>query len=263
MEVKYDNIGINYNQTRKADKYLTSRFLHHLEPKKDKLNLDIGCGTGNYTNELQKRGFQFIGIDPSTEMLGRAREKNKEIDWRLGTVENTGISNNLVDGIIASLTIHHWDNLKQGFSELNRVLKVNGNVVIFTSTPKQMKGYWLCHYFPQMLSDSILQMPSYETVKSAMLQSGFEITNTEKYFVLPDLEDKFLYCGKHSPELYFDKEIRQGISSFLSLANRGEVEKGLAELREDIDSDKIDKIINSYENDFGDYLFIIGKKVYS
>ena len=160
MEIKYNKIGTDYNLTRKADKYLTEQLLNHLKPTKSGKYLDIGCGTGNYTNELQKNGFQFIGIDPSEKMLEKAKIKNAEIDWKIGSAENTELPKNYVEGIIGSLTIHHWTDLKNGFSELYRVLKPNGRIVIFTSTPKQMKGYWLNHYFPKMLSDSMTQMPT-------------------------------------------------------------------------------------------------------
>ena len=260
MEVKYDKIGVDYNLTRKADKYLTEQLLYHLQPTKNGKYLDIGCGTGNYTNELQKNGFDFIGIDPSELMLEKAKLKNDKIDWKIGSAENTGLSENFVDGIIGSLTIHHWTDLKIGFSELNKVLKPNGRIVIFTSTPKQMKGYWLNHYFPKMLSDSIIQMPTLEKVEKAMTESGIELIESHKYFIKHDLEDQFLYCGKQNPELYFNEQIRHGISSFSSLSNRIEVENGLLELRKDIDSGKIQEIVKSYENDLGDYLYIIGKK---
>jgi ubiquinone/menaquinone biosynthesis C-methylase UbiE len=188
--------------------------LRHLNPEKDGLYLDIGCGTGNYTDALQRKGFRFIGIDPSFEMLEKAKSKNQQIDWRIGTAENTGLQNSSVDGIMASLTIHHWPDLKKGFSELFRILKGNGSLVIFTSTPKQMKGYWLNHYFPKMMSASTIQMPSFENVQTAMTEVGFNISGTEKYFVKPNLEDKFLYCGKQNPELYFDENIRQAFHLF-------------------------------------------------
>ena len=262
MEVKYDKIGTDYNLTRKADNYLTAQLLYHLKPIKGGKYLDIGCGTGNYTNELQKKGFQCIGIDPSKEMLEKAKLKNNKIDWRIGSAENIGLPQNFVDGIIGSLTIHHWSNLKIGFSELHKVLKPNGRMVIFTATPRQMKGYWLNDYFPKMLAESIIQMPTFEKVKTAMKDGGFELLQTEKYFIKPDLEDQFLYCGKQNPELYFDVQVRHGISSFSTLANSTEVEQGLSKLRKDIDTGKINEIIKSYENDLGDYVYIIGKKAY-
>jgi len=93
-----------------------------------------------------------------------------------------------------------------------------------------------------------------------MKENDIKILDTVKYFIKPDLEDHFLYCGKHNPELYFEDRIRQGISSFSSLANRAEIESGLSKLKADIDSGKIDEIIRSYENDLGDYLFVIARK---
>ncbi|WP_303315697.1 class I SAM-dependent methyltransferase [Flavivirga abyssicola] len=259
MDVKYDKIGVDYNLTRKADPFLTDQLLRHLNPKKDGVYLDIGCGTGNYTHEFQKKGFQYIGIDPSKKMLDKARVKNKDVAWKIGLAENTGLPKNFVDGIIGSLTIHHWSDLKKSFLELKKVLKPNGKIVIFTSTPKQMEGYWLNHYFPKMLADSIKQMPTLKSVESAMKNAGIELSEINKYFIRPDLQDQFLYCGKQNPELYFDEQIRHGISSFSSLANRMEVKQGLSSLRKDINSGKFDEITQKYKNDLGDYLFIIGE----
>lgn len=260
MEAKYDKIGTDYNLTRKADKYLVERLLEHLNPQKEGIYLDVGCGTGNYTIELQKRGFQFIGIDPSEKMLEKAKNKNREIDWKIGTAEKTNLPKNSVHGIIGTLTVHHWTNLNKGFLELESVLKPSGKIIIFTSTQKQMKGYWLNHYFPKMLHNSILQMPSLKSIKEAMTNAGFERIELAKYFIRPDLEDKFLFCGKQNPELYFDEQIRKGISSFSSLANRKEVKQGLLQLRQDIDSGKIEEVINSYASKLGDYLFVIANK---
>jgi ubiquinone/menaquinone biosynthesis C-methylase UbiE len=260
MKTKYDRIGTHYDHTRRADRFIAERLLYHLSPVKDGIYLDIGCGTGNYTNEFQKRGFRFIGIDPSGEMLAAAERKNDRISWRVGTAEKTNLVAESMDGITGSLTIHHWSDLRNGFSELNRILKENRRIVVFTSTPEQMKGYWLNHYFPQMLKDSMRQMPSYTKVIEAMTGSGFEMIGTEKYFVQPGLTDHFLYCGKTRPELYLRDDIRYGISSFSDLAGQQEIRKGLIQLRSDIDSGKIQMIIDEYDNDEGDYLFIIGKK---
>lgn len=260
MEVNYDKIGVDYNSTRRADPFLAKKFNEHLGPNKDGIYLDIGCGTGNYTNELERLGLRLIGIDPSERMLEKARLKNDSVDWRIGTAENIELPENSIDGIIGSLTMHHWTDLNSAFSEFQRVLKPDGRIVIFTSTPEQMKWYWLNHYFPRMLKDSIDQMPSIEMVEEAMSRNSIAITEIDKYFIQHDLQDKFLYCGKHNPELYFNEQIRHGISSFSSLANSTEVELGLLQLRRDIDSGKIKTIIDSYDNDSGDYLFLIAQK---
>ena len=81
MKAKYDKIGLNYNDTRSADPYITERLLKNLKPNINGIYADIGCGTGNYTIELQKKGFNFIGIDPSEKMLAKAKQKNQHINW--------------------------------------------------------------------------------------------------------------------------------------------------------------------------------------
>ena len=50
----------------------------------------------------------------------------------------------------------------------------------------------------------------------------------------------------------------EGISS---LANQEEVDQGLSQIRTDIDSGKINHIMDSYKNDWGDYMFIVGQKI--
>lgn len=257
---KYDKIGKNYNQTRKADAYLADRFFHHLSPFPNGKYLDIGCGTGNYTIALNQKGVDFVGVDPSNEMLSKAKAKSNNVEWKIGKSENIPLENEAVNGILASLTIHHWTDLNKAFIELNRVLKPFGKIVIFTSTPDQMKGYWLNYYFPKMLEDSSKQMPAFDVIKKAMKTGRFEIIETEKYFVREDLEDMFLYSGKQNPKLYLNPQIRQGISSFSDLANAVEAEKGLHKLKTDIETGKINEVVKKYDNDYGDYLFIVGRK---
>ncbi|MDH7448009.1 class I SAM-dependent methyltransferase [Aquimarina sp. 2201CG14-23] len=261
MHEKYDLIGTNYNTTRKADPYIFSRLLNLLNPSKNGMYLDIGCGTGNYTKEFDKKGYRFIGIDPSLEMLNKAKKGDNKVKWEIGKAETLNLPNNSIDGIVASLTLHHWSSLDKGFASLRKVLRSNGNLIIFTASPKQMQGYWLHHYFPKMLQDSMIQMPSFEEIKTNLNKNGLTIVNTEKYFIKPDLEDLFLYSGKHNPKLYFESKVRHGISSFSSLSNALEVEKGLKSLEKDIASGNINDIIKNYENTDGDYLFLVVKTI--
>ena len=260
MDIKYDKIGTGYNSTRKADPYLTEKLIYYLHPEKDKLYLDIGCGTGNYTIALAEYGINIFGVDPSDQMLNEARSRNRDIKWLKGTAEELPVVNEVLDGAIATLTIHHWTNLQASFSEINRVLSGNGRLVLFTSTPEQMKGYWLNHYFPEMLKASIIQMPSLSAIQTALRHTKLEIERVEPYYIQDNLQDHFLYAGKNNPTLYFDETIRNGISSFTSLSHSDEVQRGLKQLQTDIEGGAFDKIKDEYENDLGDYMFLTLKK---
>ena len=68
-----------------------------------------------------------------------------------------------------------------------------------------------------------------------------------------------MFCGKHDPERYFNETIRKGISSFAMLAHQQEVAEGLKQLRIDIDSGAMTEVMGQYENDLGDYLFMVAK----
>jgi len=260
MKSKYDTIGVDYNTTRKADNYISQRISSLLKPIKGKKYLDIGCGTGNYTSAIFNKNYKIVGIDPSSEMLSKARLNNSHIEWSQAMAENTELESSSIDGMMASLTLHHWNDINAGFLELARILKPGSRMVIFTSTKTQMKGYWLNHYFPKMMIDSIAQMPEYNEIIQAIESAGFAISETENYHVKNDLEDLFLYCGKQRPELYLDEKVRHGISSFSSLSNASEVKEGLLKITADIKSGEIQRLIDTYENQHGDYLFIVGIK---
>ena len=76
----------------------------------------------------------------------------------------------------------------------------------------------------------------------------------------PDLQDHFLYSNKFRPEQYLRPEVRNGASSFIIYSEPEEVASGLVLLETDIASGKINEVIKQYENDLGDYLFLVATK---
>jgi SAM-dependent methyltransferase len=177
-----------------------------------------------------------------------------------GTAENIPLPDDSIDGAIATLTLHHWPSIENGFKELARVLKPGSSLEIFTFTPEQERGYWFNHFFPEMMKRGRQKSVSLETITEAAHHSGLELAGTEKYFVGDDLQDMFGYSGKNDPERYFDPAIIKGISYFSIYADKAEVEDGLRELRISIDNGSFSAIKQQYENDLGDYLFVVLKK---
>ena len=256
----YNKIGAGYNHTRTADPYIAERLVELLQPKDGGCYLDIGCGTGNYTIKLAERGLSMTGIDPSDVMLTEAKTKSNLINWVHGQAEDIEFPDDTFDGAIATLTTHHWSDLGAGFRELFRVLKQGARMVLFTFTPEQEQGYWLNYYFPEMMKKSVRKAIPMAVVESAALKAGFVIAAVEKYDVLEDLADLFGYSGKHNPEIYFDEQVRKGISSFSVLADPDEVASGLGRLRNDIDTGHFKAVKKAYENEHGDYKFVVLSK---
>lgn len=75
----YQDFAYLYDALQKDVPY--NHFADYYEKVMEKFNnekglcLDLGCGTGNMTMELDSRGFDMIGVDSSVDMLEVAREK--------------------------------------------------------------------------------------------------------------------------------------------------------------------------------------------
>jgi ubiquinone/menaquinone biosynthesis C-methylase UbiE len=255
----YDRIGTHYDMTRRADPYLVERLIYHLNPEPTRTYLDMACGTGNYTVAIAQAGMRVHGIDQSPHMIAAAREKSRAVTWRIGNVDALPFPDGVFAGVMCTLAIHHFEALRPAFQEAFRVL-ARGRFVLFTSTAEQMRGYWLNAYFPAAMARSIVQMPGLQAIVQALRQSGFAAIHTEPYEVQTDLQDFFLYSGKHRPEMYLDPRVRAGISTFAALADPSEVEAGCRKLSQDIESGRIAAVIARYRHAQGDYLFVMGEK---
>jgi ubiquinone/menaquinone biosynthesis C-methylase UbiE len=255
----YDRIGTEYDVTRHADPYLVGRVRHHLNVQSAGEVLDVACGIGNYTIAVAQSGIRMHGLDQSRRMIAAARDKSRAVTWYIGDVEALPFADGTFAGAMCTLAIHHFRALLPAFQEVFRVL-AKGRFVLFTSAAEQMRGYWLNKYFPTAMARSIAQMPSLKAIVGALQQSGFEEVTTEPYGVRRDVQDLFLYSGKHRPEMYLDPRVRAGISTFAALAEPSEVEDGCRRLAQDIQSGRIADVIAAYQHAQGDYLFVVAQK---
>ena len=260
----YDRIGLGYDATRRADPYIAERLAHHLAPDgsagEPRRYLDLACGTGNYTTALSMRGDEWHGVDRSSRMIANARPKTQAVHWFQARAEHLPFSDSVFSGAMCTLALHHFDELGPIFREVHRVLD-SGKLVIFTAGRGQMRGYWLNEYFPESMRRSIDQMPDVRDVEDNLYRAGFSTIETETYDVRPDLQDLFLYGGKHRPRLYLDEAFRRSLSTFSNLASPGEVAEGCGRLERDLETGRIAEVVQRYSSDSGDYLFIIASKI--
>ena len=101
--------------------------------------LDVACGTGDMVVELVKRGCTVTGIDLSDEMLAIARKKiasaNSQFSilnsqFQKANAEALPFEDETFDAVTCAFGVRNFVHLEQGLSEMLRVLKPGGRMVI-------------------------------------------------------------------------------------------------------------------------------------
>ena len=95
--------------------------------------LDLGCGAGEFSAALTKAGAEVIAVDVAAEALRRARERVPGLDARLwGHGEPLPVDDNAVDVVWAGEVIEHVADVAPWLSEVRRVLKPRGALLVTT-----------------------------------------------------------------------------------------------------------------------------------
>ncbi|WP_040922027.1 class I SAM-dependent methyltransferase [Saccharomonospora xinjiangensis] len=113
---------------------------HHVvsiaAPTADETVLVIGPGPGVGLAAVAERARTVIGVDPSREMLElSARRCAGAVDdgvvvLRHATAARTGAEDESVDVVLGVNNLHLWDDRAAAWSELRRVLRPSGRMVL-------------------------------------------------------------------------------------------------------------------------------------
>lgn len=97
--------------------------------------LDIACGPGIVLCEFAKTAKTATGIDLTKQMLDQAQIRQTElgltnINWVLGDVTNLPFEDNSFSLVITRYSFHHFLDPEKVLSEMYRVCKPKGRVLI-------------------------------------------------------------------------------------------------------------------------------------
>ena len=106
--------------------------------------LDIGCGEGHFAAALLRAGAEVVGCDVAAEPLRRARSRHPALDLRLVESEvPLPLEDTSFDVVWAGETIEHVVDTVQWLSELRRVLRSGGLLLISTPDHGPLTRLWL------------------------------------------------------------------------------------------------------------------------
>lgn len=130
----------------------------HLALGTGEVGLDLGTGTADLSIAVIRRsepGTRMIGMDITPEMLEIGRIKvarlglQDRIELRLGDAEHIDLADNSVDGCCSAFTARNLTDIRQGFSEMLRVVRPGGRVVCLeiSHPPGKIFGSLFHFYF--------------------------------------------------------------------------------------------------------------------
>jgi demethylmenaquinone methyltransferase / 2-methoxy-6-polyprenyl-1,4-benzoquinol methylase len=207
IERMFDNVASQYdflNQTLSGGMHNVWRKkaiaqLASIEPK---YLLDIATGTADLAiASMVLKPTKIIGVDLSEGMLELGRKKiiEKKLDTVItlekGDAENLRFEANEFDAIMVSFGVRNFENLEKGLSNMYKVLKPNGRLMVLEfSKPKNffVKLYYQFHnkVFVQLLGKifskdsraytylpaSVAAFPEGQAFLDAMQKCGYKNT---------------------------------------------------------------------------------------
>lgn len=102
---------------------------------KNKIVLDLGCGTGKFMQKFYDKATKYYGLDLSDQQLNIAKRKvdSNSVEFICCSAENIPLPDNSVNIIIATWvlgTILELDRRNKVLAEMRRVLKGNGSIYL-------------------------------------------------------------------------------------------------------------------------------------
>lgn len=136
----------SYDVSARLQRFSGKHLMPWLPNRHDLTVVDLGCGTGFFTDLLADRFEQVIGFDISTNMLNFAKQnRNSSIAWLEGDAYKLPFKDDSLDLIYSNLMIQWCDDLPSVVKEISRALKPGGLFIFSTlvdGTLFELKQSW-------------------------------------------------------------------------------------------------------------------------
>lgn len=171
--------------------------------------LDVGCGTGKLLLKTAGvyPGSTFAGLDISGGMFEVAQEKAQQnnlssIQFQKGDVQNIPFPSNSFDRVVAMHMLYHANDIDKALSEISRVLKPEGMVVITAnSMHSRIKLGSLKDLAAHLMNREVFTDPN----KRFNLEIGPEMVQKYFSYVLLKVFESTLHLKDSQPYIqYFD-----------------------------------------------------------
>jgi len=168
-----------------------------LAPEPGQRILDLATGTGDLGLVAARTGARIVGADLSVPMLRRGlrkvtSESPPRITFLCGDAENLAFPDQSFDGLTIGFGVRNFGDLEAGLSEMGRILRPGGRVVVLEfSRPtmlglRQLYGFYFRYLLPRIgrfvsgdaeayhyLYESVMRFPEGDAFLQKLTTAGF------------------------------------------------------------------------------------------
>jgi ubiquinone/menaquinone biosynthesis C-methylase UbiE len=227
MDYDATDIASNYDRGRDHGSEFLNLWMDVVSAQVNNQNLetilDLGCGTGRFTEALRARfDADVFGIDPSEKMLEQARSKRPDarIRYQRGRAESIPLPDSSVDLIFMSMVFHHLADPALAARECRRVLRNGDAVFIRTGTRERVSAYPYYDFFPACRPILEEVLPTTAFVCEVFERAGFSSAGLE--LVTQEIAPSYAA---------YAEKLAAGADSVLARLKTSDFENGMAALR--------------------------------
>jgi SAM-dependent methyltransferase len=128
----YSNIYDMLAQSSSKNIYEIGEIIQQTSPNQKSIILDVGCGTGDHVSLLKEKGYNVMGIDNSSNMIKKAKEKYSDCNFKIADVLRNNIfyTNSFTHILCLNLTLYYMEDKDLFFKNCLAWLKPGGYLVI-------------------------------------------------------------------------------------------------------------------------------------
>ena len=227
MDYDQTNMPETYDRGRKPAEGMLEMWMERvataLAGREISAIVDLGCGTGRFTQALARTfDASVIGIDPSEKMLAQAKAKPiaERVSFANGAGERMPCADASADLIFASMAFHHFSSPQRAAKECWRVLRKDGAVCIRNSTRERSSPYEA--YFPNYRV-TLDTLPAAREITDAFALNGFALRHHEAIPHLmakdvTDLADKAAFRADTTLLRLSDDDFARGMANMRAAA---------------------------------------------